>query len=54
VTNDAAAYVLFYARVVESKEVSKSKDHTPLVRRQTISMPDLWPHAPVTIRSLGK
>ena len=47
VRDDSAAYVLFYARVVES--AAKEKGHTPIVRRQTISMPDLWPHAPIRV-----
>jgi ubiquitin carboxyl-terminal hydrolase 8 len=48
--NRPSAYVLFYNRVGESDSVHSSEGSNripPLVRRQSVSRPDLWPHAQV-------
>ena len=48
--NRSSAYVLFYNRVGDTGSISSngSSDRAaPLVRRQSVSRPDLWPHAQV-------
>lgn len=49
--NRSSAYVLFYNRVGDAESTSSngsSERIAPLVRRQSVSRPDLWPHAQVT------
>jgi ubiquitin carboxyl-terminal hydrolase 8 len=49
IENNAAAYVLFYANMVdceddEESSVTSSGRKTQKIRRQSITMPHLWPH----------
>jgi ubiquitin carboxyl-terminal hydrolase 8 len=49
--NRSSAYVLFYNRCQPDKsEGSKEGRAPPLIRRQSVSRPDLWPHTQVQDR----
>jgi hypothetical protein len=47
VERNSTAYLLFYNRSLEDDDYDPSLGRRPLIRRQSESRPDLWPHAQV-------
>ena len=47
VERNSTAYLLFYNRSSEDEKSDPSFGRRPLIRRQSVSRPDLWPHAQV-------
>lgn len=47
VERNSTAYLLFYNRCSEDDDSDPSLGRRPLIRRQSVSRPDLWPHAQV-------
>jgi ubiquitin carboxyl-terminal hydrolase 8 len=55
VRNQSSAYLLFYNRSEEQRSSGSSRSsldsRRPLIRRQSVSRPDLWPHTQVQDRN---
>lgn len=45
--NSSSAYLLFYNRIGNDANTSGRERSVPLIRRQSVSRPDLWPHTQV-------
>jgi len=46
-SNSSSAYLLFYNRAVGEMQRGHLAGRVPLIRRQSVSRPDLWPHTQV-------
>jgi len=49
--NRSSAYVLFYNRSSEDRASVSVEQRAPMIRRQSVSRPDLWPHTQVQDRA---
>lgn len=45
--NQSSAYVLFYNRCEKNRSEGSYEARQPMIRRQSVSRPDLWPHCQV-------